>query len=361
MKISFVMPLPMSKPVGGFRIVYEYAERLSLRGHRTTIYYPIAVPILKYRRPFIMRCLKALICRKRIANWFEFKGKVEFKVIPRIDDGHIENGDVVVATAVPTAYEVAKLDASKGDKIYLIQHYEIWDGVELADNSYKLKLRNIVVAKWLGDKLKEVGAPVEAYIPNAIDLGKYRILNGIDDRDRLHIATIFHKDPSKGSCDALKALEMVTKRHPGIKATIFSVFKKPATMPRWVEYIRDPGQSEIIDIYNKTAIFVSSSITEGFGLPGMEALACGCALTTTDSLGVREYAIHEETALLSPPADPESLATNIIRLIEDDRLRKNLALNGNRAVQRFAWDGNVDRMEAIIMKRHAEAGKSTGG
>lgn len=351
MKISFILPLPNDKPVGGFRVVYEYAERLAGRGHAITIYYPIYVPILHYRHPYWLRYLKALIIGKRITRWFKFNNVVSFKIIPRISNKYINDSDIVIATAVPTAYEVDKLGSEKGNKYYLIQHYEIWDGIDIANNSYKLGLKNIVIAKWLEKKLFELGAKVEGYIPNSIDLTKFVLTHSIEDRNRFSIASIYHVDPYKGSKDAIMAFKLVKDKYPQLKALLFSVYRKPQGIPSWIEYVYNPSQTDIVKIYNKTAIFVSSSISEGFGLPGMEALACGCALASTDSLGVREYAIHNHTALLSEPEDPEKLAENIIQLIENDSKRRELANNGYDYVKIFSWDRGVNEFEKVLVQK----------
>jgi len=64
-------------------------------------------------------------------------------------------------------------------------------------------------------------------------------------------------------------------------------------------------------------------------------MACGCGVVATDSGGIREYAEHEKTALLSPPRDPEALAKNLLCLLEDDNLRIQLAEAGHKHIQEF--------------------------
>lgn len=70
-----------------------------------------------------------------------------------------------------------------------------------------------------------------------------------------------------------------------------------------------------------------------------EAMLCGEAVACTDNLGYQEMAKHEKTALLSPIKEPQLLAANIIRLIEDDELRVELAYNGFKYIRdNFAWE-----------------------
>ena len=118
-----------------------------------------------------------------------------------------------------------------------------------------------------------------------------------------------------------------------------------------MEYHRDPDQRFIVDeIYNRSSIFLSPSLAEGFGLPPAEAAACGCALVCTDSGGVRDYAEHGVTALLSAPQDPVTLAEHIHMLLQDEPLRVRLAEAAHARVKRFTWDHSADLMERFILR-----------
>ena len=74
----------------------------------------------------------------------------------------------------------------------------------------------------------------------------------------------------------------------------------------------------------------------------------GCALAATDIGGHREYAAHEETALLSPPSDAAALAGNLLRLVEEDALRNRLARNGLDSIRRFTWPRAVETFEEAL-------------
>jgi glycosyltransferase involved in cell wall biosynthesis len=74
----------------------------------------------------------------------------------------------------------------------------------------------------------------------------------------------------------------------------------------------------------------------------------GAALAATDIGGHREYALHESTALLSPPKDPHALAANLLRLVQDRELRLRLAAAGNRFMQQFTWERATDAMEGLL-------------
>ena len=61
--------------------------------------------------------------------------------------------------------------------------------------------------------------------------------------------------------------------------------------------------SEIADILRQSDIYVFTSLWEGFGLPPLEAMACGCAVVSSDAKGINEYAKDEKNALIYPPAN----------------------------------------------------------
>jgi glycosyltransferase involved in cell wall biosynthesis len=71
-------------------------------------------------------------------------------------------------------------------------------------------------------------------------------------------------------------------------------------------------------------------------------------LVSTDNGGVREYAEHEVTALLSPPKNPEALAQNIVRLLENDDLRIRIAKAGHERIQQFTWERSTDLLEQFL-------------
>ena len=98
----------------------------------------------------------------------------------------------------------------------------------------------------------------------------------------------------------------------------------------------NPSPDELVELYNQHSIFINASHTEGFGLTIAEAMACGCAVATTDSGGCRDFAIHNQTALLSPVQDPEQLAENIMILLKSRAYREKLAKVAWKKIQNFS-------------------------
>ena len=163
---------------------------------------------------------------------------------------------------------------------------------------------------------------------------------------------LFSTQEWKGSGEGLLALEEVKAKHRDLQAILFGVSPTPESLPPWIEYRQNPSQRELVEnIYNSARIFICASWTEGFPLPPAEAMACGCALVSTTCTGISEYAAHGVTALLSLPRDPEALAENLLRVLEDDDLRIRIATEGHERIQAFTWERSTDLLEEFIAAR----------
>lgn len=110
-------------------------------------------------------------------------------------------------------------------------------------------------------------------------------------------------------------------------------------------------QTSMAEEYSSAEIFVVGSDVEGFGQPGIEALACGIPLVTTDNGGCRDYARHGETALVVPPRDPTAMAQAITSLRNDPELAAKLREAGLRLVkEHFSWPAAAAQLEQVLME-----------
>jgi glycosyltransferase involved in cell wall biosynthesis len=88
---------------------------------------------------------------------------------------------------------------------------------------------------------------------------------------------------------------------------------------------------ETVSFYQAADVFVYPSLNETFGLPILEAMACGCPVVTSDTSAMPETA--GGAAVLSNPKDPASIARAIVDAVGQDRLREE----GLRRARQFTW------------------------
>ena len=353
LRISFLLPGAGRQPVGGFKVVYEYANHLSRRGHKITAIHPALLREDCSFREYMVSVAKYLSHRItgdfEPKHWFPVDSSVRLLWVPSLAARYIPDGDVVIATAWETAEWAMKYSNSKGKGYYLLQHLETWKGMEervLA--TWQSPLVKLAISSWLMEIAENMNQAA-FYVPNGLDFQKFALTVPPAERLRSSVMMLYHSSADKGSKDGLSALSTVQLRVPSLRVKLFGTSPRPRSLPTWAEYYRCPGQALLRELYNRAAVFVAPSWTEGWGLPPSEAMACGAAVAATDIGGHRTFAIHDETALLSPPKQPDKLATNILRLITDDRLRYRIALDGHRAIQQFTWDKSVEKLENILL------------
>lgn len=351
-RITFILPGPGNIPVGGPKVVYEYGNGLARRGHAVTIVHP-ATPWTN--RGLVRRGLTtARYLRRRADNsylpdrWFAVDKGVELRWTPTLNEACIPDADIVFATAWPTAQWVASYPPEKGEKYYLIQHFESWSGSgEDVISTWRLPLKKIVISKWLLEMASSLGQRA-TYIPNGLDFNAFGADIQPESRDPLSVMMLVHHLPWKGTRDGVTALEIARERVPALKVTLFGTERRPRWIPRWMAYHRNPLQARLRQLYNASAIFVAPSWSEGWDLTASEALACGNALAATAIAGHMEYAVHDRTALLSPAKAPEELAANVVTLLENQRLRVRLATDGLAEIHRFTWERAVAALASEI-------------
>lgn len=350
MNINIVLPFMPKHAVGGIKILYQYADFLSERGHNVILYHTCILKNGPKRYLNIFRVIRYLFRRKRwIPNWFTFKNPIESINILKISNESIIDGDVVISTMYATALDVFTLNQSKGRKINLIQDYETWiskpDKLEL---SYKLPIVHIVINDYLYSIVEKFSPIKPVLIYNAIDISKFYITTPIDNREPATICMMYSEEKRKGSIYGLNALNLCKEKYSNLVVKLFGVYPRPKWLPNWVDYYQSPDN--LNEIYNSSAIFISPSLGEGWALPPAEAMCCGCALICTNIGGHAAYAKDKETALLVQSKDSFDMFQKISMLIDDNQYRIQLAKNGSSFIKYFSWEKSVDELEEIITK-----------
>lgn len=101
-------------------------------------------------------------------------------------------------------------------------------------------------------------------------------------------------------------------------------------------------------LYAAARVVVVPSHYEGFGLPVLEAMACGAPVITSTAGGLREAA--GDAAIQVDPEDADALAAELRRLIEDDGLRADLARRGVAHAREFTWDRTARGVLSVVHK-----------
>jgi glycosyltransferase involved in cell wall biosynthesis len=107
-------------------------------------------------------------------------------------------------------------------------------------------------------------------------------------------------------------------------------------------YIKD---KDLPVYYSNAKCYISPSICEGFGLPTVEAMACGCPVITSNTSAFPE--IVGTAGLLRDPFDAAGFAEDLEKIIQNDELRKVMIDRGLARAKIFSWDMAAEKIERI--------------
>ncbi|MCY4114272.1 MAG: glycosyltransferase family 1 protein [Chloroflexi bacterium] len=116
-----------------------------------------------------------------------------------------------------------------------------------------------------------------------------------------------------------------------------------------IRFVGQIGDATLRALYRQAAALVYPSFAEGFGLPILEAFACGTPVVTSNGSGMLEAA--GDAAELVDPHDPESIAAGIVRVARDVDRRAELVERGRRRLEDFSWS----RSARLMLDVYAEA------
>jgi len=96
------------------------------------------------------------------------------------------------------------------------------------------------------------------------------------------------------------------------------------------------SDEELSALYRSAALFCYPSFDEGFGLPVLEAMACGCPVVTSGIPAIRE--VGGEVPIYIDPKNIQSIASALREVAENKLSRENMALRGIERAKSFTWD-----------------------
>ena len=115
---------------------------------------------------------------------------------------------------------------------------------------------------------------------------------------------------------------------------IFSTVKE-LNLTGSVLFLNHVSLQELVYLYNTADLFVYPSLYEGFGLPPLEAMACGCPVVASNTSSLPE--VVGDTGYLSSPYDLEKFTQNLVTILRDPDLQQDLSNRGIERAKSFSY------------------------
>lgn len=335
-RLPIIFVLPATSMSGGIRAVLEKAEALIKLGEQVEVWSLQGTP-----------------------TWTEISFEVhKFNTYSDITDALATRNALKVATWWETAEPVFLGSIELGIPIQYVQEFETWfypgnDSAKAAVvSNYRPEFAYTTTASYQRDELAEVGinAPI---IPPAFDSEVFFSDSNIPRQNNTLLAlgrSFFQKNFQQ----TLQAWKKLGDERPWFK--LFG-FEPDLVRDVRASYEIKPSDEEIADLYRTSTAFIQTSLHEGFSLPIIEAMACGCPVITTDSHGNRDFCIDGVNCLIVEQGDIEGTSRAISTLLLDPELRSKLSQAGVETARRYSWN-RVAQETAETYRKYALRGAS---
>ena len=328
MKVAFVEPhLGL---FGGIRRILELSNRLTDRGVEVTVFHPAGTPC------------DWMPCRARVSPSERL-----------LDEPH----DVVIYNDPnPEDFALVRRAPARLRVFYVLELYETTLLPGFHPLIYRPRHQRTLYMKRslkAGYLLLTNATWLSTFLRDRMGLDSTLLLGGVN-REMFHPREREANDHFRILCSGDPRPRKGTG---GIRAAVDLARRERSDIELETYHGRGVPQHAMAEVYGAADLFIEASSQAGWNNPAAEALACRVPLICTDIGGVRDFAFHEQTALLVPPGDVPALAAAILRMAQDAGLRERLAAAGLETIGRFDWDRSADQLIEIL--EHSLAAEAT--
>ena len=174
--------------------------------------------------------------------------------------------------------------------------------------------------------------------------------------DNKYFFFLGNTDPKKNTLRTLKAYALYLKESSNPSSLLIAdlsekdidAYLKESGIEDVKPYLHFPGyisNTDLPAIYNGARAFIYTSLRESFGIPLLEAMACGTPVISSNTSAIPEIA--GDGAILVDPTDEKAIAREMLRLEEDDALRQQQIKYGKERAKLFSWKQTAEKLLEI--------------
>ena len=204
-------------------------------------------------------------------------------------------------------------------------------------------------------------------LPNPIDLGAYHFLARTNPKPRLIWLRAFHKiyNPSL----APRVIARLVEEFPDIHLTMVGPDKGDGSLRETERAATELGVAQHISFHgaihkgdvplqlNQNDIFINTTNVDNMPVSVIEAMACGLCVVSTNVGGIPNLIMDNREGLLVSPKDADGMARAIRRILNDERLAKQLSHYAREKAGQFDWAGILPQWENLLAKAATDVQK----
>ena len=155
---------------------------------------------------------------------------------------------------------------------------------------------------------------------------------------RKNVKTLVEAYVRLRQADAIRHRLVLSGHQEVLRHEIFAAARN-AGLAKELRFIGRASDEDLVALYNAADVFVYPSLYEGFGLPPLEAMACGTPVVTSTAASLPE--VVSDAALKVDPLNVEALATAIAAVVKDPSLQSRLSVQGVQRAAAFSWEATA--------------------
>jgi glycosyltransferase involved in cell wall biosynthesis len=347
--ITFV--LPFINLTGGIRVLLDYANALADAGHAVTVVYPRWPYRFQYTRQQQWGEFKKHLAHDGAIPWFPLRAQL--LCVPLIRGYFLPKADVVIAAGWAVAHDVARAGDSCGRKVLIVFHHESGTGREDRVRAiYDLPFYRIAFSEFVRQSItREFGCTIHDVVPNGVDTSLFYPDGPAESQSVLFL---YHPDPRKGADDGFAALRALRERRPGVTIRVCGTVR-PDSLPPDLTFEFHPDDATLRKRFSQSTVLLYPSRLEGFALPPLEAMACGCPSVATRVGAVPEYGADGKNATLVGVGDVNAMVAGMEAYLDDPAMRERHSRAGLETAQRYALSRVAPQFEQAL-KRSLRSG-----
>ncbi|MBP9701593.1 MAG: glycosyltransferase family 4 protein [Candidatus Pacebacteria bacterium] len=217
-----------------------------------------------------------------------------------------------------------------------------------------------VLSNYLADFAKEMGATCPIIVvPNGVDIKHFsqetKVFPLKKEKGEIFLITTSRLVKKNAVGDIIKSL---THLAPNIKLLILGigpleqelrVLTKSLNLESRVNFVGFVPNRELPAYLHQSDIFIRPSLSEGFGVSFVEAMAAGLPVITTPVGGIVDFLVEGKTGLFCEVNNPKSIADQVELLINDEKLYRRIIINAYTMVkEKYTWDIVAAKMKSGI-------------
>jgi len=231
----------------------------------------------------------------------------------------------------------------------------------IAGMAYRKAAACIGSSRAVAEEFKKMGVRKIIVIPNGVDLEKFTDAGGPTSRigSPFVILSVGRLEKVKGHKYLVEAFASIKKEISNARLMLVGDGSERGNLEKQadelgiggaIEFVGEIPHSELPRRYHGADVFVMPSLSEGFGITAIEAMAAGVAIVATRAGSLPEIVRDGEAGILVERNNAEQIYDAVLRIYKDETLRLRLAENGKREAQKFDWRNSAQEIYEVYCR-----------